>query len=529
MFGIKKIGTSVMASTCLVVILTLISMGIGQYVSETSLREQQIVEKSIIALMPIISLAEKNIAGGNVMTLKNKAANDLYSASSSLLFLKLAGTSSGNPKTEVSEEIPPLPIEHIYKSESVGKAGITIIERDLGDQETLLDREKKLLYISKKLDLKNGGRAYAVFSAKELEGVGLKVLGGILPVAISVLIGALLIAVVVGRRITAPIAEATDQIRKITHSLNLSSRVVVKTKGEIGELSENFNGFISRVQEMVRDIIEHADNVRSLSVTFSTESGKVLKMVNEQCSEMERVASSVEQSTATGMEIASSSEMAANSGKTIKGAVKSGSEVVINAINGMTGIAGEAATTSDMIEELGKRSEHIEEIISVINDIADQTNLLALNAAIEAARAGEHGRGFAVVADEVRKLAEKTTKATKETASMVAGIQSGTKSAVTAMNSGKKNIDIVVGHARHAGDRLDEINKHVSEITDKITMVATAMNQQSVATSEIAESTERVCDSSKKIKEEIALITESARQLSGISEGLKEKVGHFII
>ncbi len=350
-----------------------------------------------------------------------------------------------------------------------------------------------------------------------------------MPVAISVLIGAVVIAVVVGKKITAPIADATDQIMKITNSLDLNSRVVVKTEGEIKVLADNFNCFLSTAQQMVRDIIEHAEKVRNISVTFSTESGKVLNMVNEQCAEMERVASAVEQSTATGMEIASSSEMAANSGKTIEGAVKKGSEVVINAINGMTGIAEEAATTSAMIEELGKRSEHIEEIISVINDIADQTNLLALNAAIEAARAGEHGRGFAVVADEVRKLAEKTTKATKETTTMVAGIQSDTKRAVTAMNNGKKNIDVVVGHARHAGDRLSEINKHVSEITDKITTVATAMNQQSIVTSEIAESTDRVCETSKKVKEEIVLITKSARQLSDISEGLKEKVGHFRI
>ncbi len=176
MFGIKKIGTSVMASTCLVVMLSMISMGIAQYFSETRLREEQIVEKSVIALKPVVTLAERNIDGGNLMTLKNKAANDLYAANSSLLFLKLAGTSAGSPKTEVSDEIPPTLIEHAYMSEAAGKSGISTSERDLGDKEYVLDREKKLLYISKKLEIKNGGRLYAVFSARELDGIWLKVI-----------------------------------------------------------------------------------------------------------------------------------------------------------------------------------------------------------------------------------------------------------------------------------------------------------------------------------------------------------------
>src|SRR3972149_6409508 len=346
---IKSIRMSVQIAILSVVMLSLIGMGTSQYLREVNLREHQIIDKSLIALQPVISLAARNIDGGNLMNLKNKTAEDLYKANSDLLYLKMSGMSTGSPKTEFSDEIPPTKIEYSYLKEGLTKESITEKEGELKGKEQFFDKTDYLLHIKKELTIKNGGNVYAVFSAKSLEGTWYEVLTNVLFVAFLVLIGSTVIATFVGGRIAKPIVTVAEQISQITESLDLSSKV------------------------------------RNHSLTFSSESAKVMNIVNEQSGQMERVATSVEESSATGLEIAKNSSNAAKSSENIKESVNKGSKVIMDTIAGMDVIAKEVSKNAEMVEQLGKRSEEIGEIISVIDDIAEQTNLLALNAAIEAA------------------------------------------------------------------------------------------------------------------------------------------------
>jgi methyl-accepting chemotaxis protein len=174
----------------------------------------------------------------------------------------------------------------------------------------------------------------------------------------------------------------------------------------------------------------------------------------------------------------------------------------------MRSIAESVSSTAKKVDELGQSSDQIGRIIGVIDDIADQTNLLALNAAIEAARAGEQGRGFAVVADEVRKLAERTTKATKEIAEMMRTVQEETKVAVAAMEQGTKQVEEGVTTTSRAGDSLKQIIHMSEQVGEMITHIATAATEQSSATEEINNNMDQIA---KLVKESVAGANESAK------------------
>ncbi|GAB1371114.1 hypothetical protein MASR1M45_11760 [Candidatus Kapaibacterium sp.] len=206
------------------------------------------------------------------------------------------------------------------------------------------------------------------------------------------------------------------------------------------------------------------------------------------------------------------STMASESGK-----------VVEQTVQKMKDIAGVVQNSANSIEQLGESSKQIGEIISVIDDIADQTNLLALNAAIEAARAGEQGRGFAVVADEVRKLAERTTEATKQIAKMIKGIQQETEQAVVAMNKGTVEVQSGIQLADRAGESLKQILTSTHEVLDMVNQIAAASEEQSATSEQIsknviaiskvtADSTSRIEDVAKTA-DELAQLTEQLRDL----------------
>jgi methyl-accepting chemotaxis protein len=183
--------------------------------------------------------------------------------------------------------------------------------------------------------------------------------------------------------------------------------------------------------------------------------------------------------------------------------------------------------TAKTIENLGSRSEQIGEIVGTIQDIADQTNLLALNAAIEAARAGEQGRGFAVVADEVRALAERTTRATKEISEMIRSIQSETKGAVVAMEAGVDEVTKGSEKATESGRALEKILEQINEVTMQVNQVATAAEEQTAATSEISSNMNQITEVIALTSRGAFETTSAANQLSGLAGELNRIVSQF--
>ena len=218
---------------------------------------------------------------------------------------------------------------------------------------------------------------------------------------------------------------------------------------------------------------------------------------------------------------------AANSSSTAKISAQNGGQIVTETISGMNTIASVVNDAAEKVKELGKRSEEIGEIIQVIDEIADQTNLLALNAAIEAARAGEQGRGFAVVADEVKKLAEKTTKATKDISGMIKQIQNNTHVAVQSIVVGTEEVDKWKNYTKRAGTSLEEIIVASENVSDLINHVAAAGEEQSTTALQINNNIERISEVAFKSVENIRQVAESSENLGKLTKNLQELISGF--
>lgn len=310
---------------------------------------------------------------------------------------------------------------------------------------------------------------------------------------------------------------------------DLTVRLPIEGKDEMGKLAKGFNIYIEsfvdiikETQNATRRLAASSQELQALAVTIAggteTQTAKTLQ-----------VAGASEELRATLQEVAKNITNLSASSESASDAAQKGGELVSGTVEGMNKVADTVRDSSRVIAQLGQRSGEIGEIIKVIDDIADQTNLLALNAAIEAARAGEHGRGFAVVADEVRKLAEKTAKATKEIAKMIKAVQNETDEAVQSIESGTKQVEVEVALAGKVQVALENMVSDVAEVSQMIEQIASAAEEQSAAADQISEDIEAVANVTKDTAQGASHLAESADDLSNLSSELNKIVSRFKI
>lgn len=310
---------------------------------------------------------------------------------------------------------------------------------------------------------------------------------------------------------------------------DFSNRLPVTSGDEMGKLASGFNGFLDEFNGVIKEIHGASGEIAATSENLSVSSSQIAKGTESQKLKTAQVATSSEELSATINDIAQNSQSAADSAKDTHEAAQKGGRVVSKSVEGMNGILPIVRDSADIMAQLGDRSNDIGKIIGVINDIADQTNLLALNAAIEAARAGEQGRGFAVVADEVKKLAERTTRATKEVSQMVRGIQNDTSRARSSMENEVRAVEDAVGLAGETGTALSEIMSHVDKLTEMIQHIATSSEQQSTAASQISGDIESVAGVANDTANDAGHIATAAVDLSKLSAKLRKMTSRFKI
>ncbi len=326
-----------------------------------------------------------------------------------------------------------------------------------------------------------------------------------------------------------PVREMIARIREIQQNNDLTKRVVVRSKDEVGQLGDCFNGFVETLQDVIGSFTGSTHEVAGAATEIAASSEEIASGMQEQSSQITQISSAVEEMSASIIEVARKSGEAANDANESGKVAEEGGAVVRETIVGMNSIADAVTAGAASVAELGKRGEQIGQIIEVINDIADQTNLLALNAAIEAARAGEHGRGFAVVADEVRKLADRTTKATEEIAQSIQAIQSETGEAVEKMNAGTEQVAVGVEKATEAGKSLEQIVAGAQSVASNVQSIAAAAEQQSAAAEEVSRNIESITAVTAQSTEGAQQAAQAATQLSGKAEELLALVGKFKI
>ena len=343
---------------------------------------------------------------------------------------------------------------------------------------------------------------------------------------VAIALTVLILVLLLNRIITKPLGLLEHAMTRAAEG-DLSTEVHYESEDEIGVIIKAQRKMRKGLVELISQFKLTAEKVASAATEIASAAEQSASGAGEQESQAGEVSSSIEEMAATIVESSQNAASATESARNAAEEAGEGGHIVQQTIEGMQAISESVKASSATIAELGKRSDEIGEIIGVIDDIADQTNLLALNAAIEAARAGEQGRGFAVVADEVRKLAERTTKATAEIAGMIKGIQEDTSGAVASMEEGTTQVEAGMELAVKAGDSLTSIVSVVSEVQKMIEQIATASDEQSAAAEQISGNVGNIASVSKQSAESAEQMAATAEQLNRQTDNLNELVSRF--
>jgi methyl-accepting chemotaxis protein len=335
----------------------------------------------------------------------------------------------------------------------------------------------------------------------------------------------LLISTSISRRISNLILE----LKQIQQTADLTRRVPSTGGDEIAQVATCANSFVEWLHQAMRGVAESTRQVAAASTQIAASSEQMSTGLKQQQGQTEQVSAAIAEMSASVVEVAKKSAEVATAAENSGKEARAGGEVVSQTVTEMKAIAEQVNESAASVAMLGKKSEQIGQIIGVINDIADQTNLLALNAAIEAARAGEHGRGFAVVADEVRKLAERTTQATKEVAVSIREIQGETTTAVERIEAGTSKVNTGVELAGNAGVALEKIVAGSTTLQSMVQSIAAAAEQQSAAGEQISRSVETINAVTRESTEGAEQSAKAAAQLSTQAEVLGKLVGKFKI
>ncbi|MEI8594970.1 methyl-accepting chemotaxis protein [Photobacterium sp. Hal280] len=321
------------------------------------------------------------------------------------------------------------------------------------------------------------------------------------------------------------VSEALAEIA--TGEGDLTQRLEPRSDDEVGQLAHNFNRFVGNMHGMVMRLRDVSQSLNSQAHQTASQAEERSTRIRHQQDEINMVATAINEMAAATQEIAGNADNTAKTSTETVEAAQHGAEQVDQSQSSTTSLAREVETATEVISELNHHSQSITTILSTIQNIAEQTNLLALNAAIEAARAGEQGRGFAVVADEVRVLSQRTHASTQEIQQMIETLQKTTGSAVGIMSDSRRLAETSVDDANSASASLAQIISAITNISDMATQIASAAEEQSSVTSEITRNTESIRDVSNDLAQEASVAAQQAAQLSELSHELQQEISRF--
>lgn len=348
---------------------------------------------------------------------------------------------------------------------------------------------------------------------------------------VTVMVLAVLIMVIVGfwiyRAVIGPLTSMQQTMQAIGSSSDFRLRVEVASNDEVGLTAKSFNGLIEQMQTSLKTITQRMGEVRAEVAQLSGAASEVAAATAHQASAASSMAAAVEEVTVSINHVSDSASDALHVSKTAEGRANEGGKSIARSVQGMVEISATVDMAAGTIQELGRQSEQISAVVQVIKDVADQTNLLALNAAIEAARAGEQGRGFAVVADEVRKLAERTTQSTSDIGRMISAIQQSSLAAVDGMKHVVAQVNEERTLTESAGEQINGIGQDTQRVAAAISDIAEALREQSSASNDIALHVESVAQMTEENNAATERTAESAQRVDKLAGDVLETLAVY--
>ena len=343
---------------------------------------------------------------------------------------------------------------------------------------------------------------------------------------------ALIVGIVITRLIVIGIVNPIVQTNLILKDIangqgDLTRRLAVNSTDEIGQLSGYFNNFMSKLQSVITDVVHSANQLSVSAEQMSQVSAESNQGISQQNNETIQVATAITEMSSTIEEVARNTENATNAAINADHEAQSGSRFVDETMDSIKALAAEIDSSSEVLDTLKSHSEGIGTVLDVIKSIADQTNLLALNAAIEAARAGEQGRGFAVVADEVRTLAKRTQDSTSEIERIISDLQSGADQAVSVMQSSKAKSNTTVEKGQQTSEVLLSVITAINTVLDMNTQIGTAAQEQSAVTQEVSGNITNIQTISEKTALGADLANRASQEVANLSSELQRLVSQF--
>ena len=337
----------------------------------------------------------------------------------------------------------------------------------------------------------------------------------------------LVAAVMISLSIIRPLSGLRSVISEVQESSNLTLRADTRGRDEVSDTARAFNAMLEHQQALIRHLTDTATQLAAASEEMSAISAQVSQAATAQGDQTSMVATAVHQMSVAVQEVARNAQATASNAADANKEARQGSELVQSNLTSIQGLSTSVEKAGEVIDTLHSQSDEISKVLGVIQSIAEQTNLLALNAAIEAARAGEAGRGFAVVADEVRSLASNTQKATESIRSMIDALQGGARSAVSAMQLSREQAQNSVSHAREAGEVLNHIALAIEGIADGNVQISAATEQQTAVANEISENISSLNDSIGDVVNGAEQSSIASRDLAQLATGLQQQIQRF--